>query len=145
MSKLVTELRIINADVTLFDTDCCYQIPLYQRSYAWEDKQIIQMIEDIMDIAPNANYYIGSLIVSRRDNNVFEVIDGQQRLTTLFLLLNYCLEKEVKASLSFACRSRSNYTLKNIKQIITDDLGKLDPDKFEQSIIKGIKAIRDKR
>ena len=79
MRELVTELRIISAGENIFDSDIEYTIPLYQRAYAWEDKQLIQLVEDISDVSDDANYYIGSLIVSRQGNK-FEVVDGQQRL-----------------------------------------------------------------
>lgn len=46
MSELVTELRVIGTDSNIFDTDMNYVIPLYQRAYAWEDKQLIQLVED---------------------------------------------------------------------------------------------------
>ena len=44
MSELVTELRVIDTDSNIFDTDMNYVIPLYQRAYAWEDKQLIQLV-----------------------------------------------------------------------------------------------------
>ena len=68
MSDLVTELHIVGDDNNIFDTDMEYIIPLYQRAYAWEDKQLVQLIEDINDVADDANYYIGALIVSRQGN-----------------------------------------------------------------------------
>ena len=78
MSKLVTELHIIGENGNMFDTDMEYIIPLYQRAYAWEDKQLTQLIEDINDVAEDSNYYIGSLIVSKQFGR-YEVVDGQQR------------------------------------------------------------------
>ena len=84
---MVTELRIINNEKNIF-TDEHYIVPLYQRGYAWEEEHIVQLIDDIMDVPMDGQYYIGSLIVHRR-KDAFEVIDGQQRLTTLFLLLKY--------------------------------------------------------
>ena len=104
MSDLVTELHIVCDDNNIFDTDMEYIIPLYQRAYTWEDKQLVQLIEDINDVAADANYYIGALIVSRQGNK-FEVVDGQQRLTSLYLLLN-CLGYEVQNTLTFACRDK---------------------------------------
>ena len=108
MRELVTELRIVGSETNIFDTDIEYTIPLYQRAYAWENKQLIQLVEDISDVSDDANYYIGALIVSRQGNK-FEVVDGQQRLTSLYLLLN-CLGLDVKNSLTFAYRDKSNYT-----------------------------------
>lgn len=139
MNRLVTELHIIGDDNNIFDTDMEYTIPLYQRAYAWEDKQLVQLIEDIQDVAENTNYYIGSLIVSKQAGK-YEVVDGQQRLTSLFLLLN-CLGEKVNPTLTFECREKSNYTLKNIKKLLQEDYSKLDMDKIESSIQRGVKIL----
>lgn len=146
---MVTELRILDEERTIFDTDAHYVIPRYQRAYAWEDKEIVQLIDDINDIDTSENYYIGSLIVSRvKDKReTYEVVDGQQRLTTLFLLLQYlvakgALEGKVGQTLSFDCRSNSNYTLSNIQKVLKEKVD--DEEKVEQSILNGLKAIRQK-
>ena len=68
-----------------------YVIPMYQRNYAWEEGEITQLIQDVIDYLPKKdykarNYYIGTLVVYERPDSktsVFETIDGQQRLTTL--------------------------------------------------------------
>ncbi len=73
----------------IFDARNKYIIPLYQRNYAWGKEQIDALIQDIYEAYEkdkNSNYYIGSLVVLRRHNGDYEVIDGQQRLTTLSLL-----------------------------------------------------------
>lgn len=150
MSK-IQELHIIDNENqnNIFDTDTQYIIPLYQRGYAWEEKQLKQLIEDIYDI-PNEkqNYYIGSLIVYK-DNNKYEVIDGQQRLTSLYLLLN-CLGKKVEKNLIFECREKSNYTLDKIKEVIKSHKDKklkqienFEIDRIEASIKQGIDILLD--
>lgn len=139
MSELVTELYIASDDKNIFDTDMNYVIPLYQRAYAWEDKQLVQLIEDINDVADDSNYYIGSLIVSKQDHK-YEVVDGQQRLTSLYLLLS-CLGCEVKNTLTFACREKSNYTLRNIQELIQMNHSKLDMDRIEYGIQNGMKIL----
>jgi len=141
MTELVTELRVLDSEHNLFDTDMEYSIPLYQRAYAWEDKQLIQLIEDICDITDETNYYIGSLVVSKQDDK-YEVVDGQQRLTSLYLLMN-CLGLDVKNTLTFACREKSNYTLRNIKDLLLDDRSKLDMDRIESGIKKGIDILKE--
>ena len=71
-----------------------YLIPIYQRNYDWGEKETLQLIEDIADYAcqkSDKNYYIGSLVVFHRFKNgdeFYETIDGQQRLTTLTILMN---------------------------------------------------------
>ena len=139
MSGEVTELHIVDEDHNIFDTDVEYVIPLYQRAYAWEDRQLVQLIEDIQDVDEEASYYIGSLIVSKQSGR-YEVVDGQQRLTSLFLLLN-CLGVKVKPTLTFACRERSNYTLRNIKELLLEEQSKLDMDRIEAGIQRGVKLL----
>lgn len=139
MSSLVTELHIIGENNNIFDTEIEYIIPLYQRAYAWEDKQLTQLVEDIEDVAEDANYYIGSLIVSKQ-NGRYEVVDGQQRLTSLYLLLN-CLGIKVKPTLTFACREKSNYTLRNIEELLLENRSKLDMDRIEPGIQRGIRIL----
>ena len=139
MSGEVTELHIVDEDHNIFDTDVEYVIPLYQRAYAWEDRQLVQLIEDIHDVDEEASYYIGSLIVSKQSGR-YEVVDGQQRLTSLFLLLN-CLGVKVKPTLTFACRERSNYTLRNIKELLLEEQSKLDMDRIEAGIQRGVKIL----
>lgn len=73
----------------IFDAKNRYIIPLYQRNYAWGEVQIEALIQDIYEaynMSKTGNYYIGSLVVLKRRNGDYEVIDGQQRLTTLSLL-----------------------------------------------------------
>ncbi len=64
-----------------------YMIPLYQRNYSWGKDEIEQLIDDIYNASDNLNknYYIGSLIV-HKSKGCYEVVDGQQRLTTINIL-----------------------------------------------------------
>ncbi len=142
---MVTELRIINNEKNIF-TDEHYIVPLYQRGYAWEEEHIVQLIDDIMDVPMDGQYYIGSLIVHRR-KDAFEVIDGQQRLTTLFLLLKYLdiIQDKEHVALRFECRDKSNHTLENIDKIasgISSDQN--DDSNIQKELLGGYKIIRDK-
>ena len=71
--------------------ECFYIVPDYQREYVWTDKEVHQLLEDIgeqIDAGTTRDYFIGTVLVSPTDQkNHYEVIDGQQRLTTFFLLL----------------------------------------------------------
>ncbi len=141
MNNMITELRVLEEEKNIFDTNIDYIIPLYQRGYAWEDKQLIQLVEDICDIQGETTYYMGSLIVSKQDDK-YEVVDGQQRLTSLFLLL-HCLDIDVKPSLTFACREKSNYTLRNLQELLTENRSKLDMDRIEQGLIRGLQILKE--
>lgn len=138
----IAVLRIIDADSSIFKS-VKYSIPLYQRDYAWEEKQIVQLIEDIDDVKLGDNYYIGSLIVANHEG-VYEVVDGQQRLTTLFLLLSYLgINTGKEDALSFSCRDKSNYTLRHIRNILADERDKYDVDQLQQNIISGLNIIKE--
>src|SRR5438876_8982200 len=78
-----------------------FTIPDYQRGYAWEEQHLLDLWEDIEFLASGKKHYTGNLVLQRRDgetvqaedgsrNEVFEIVDGQQRLTTLVILLE-CL------------------------------------------------------
>ena len=76
-----------------------YQVPLYQRTYSWTEHQLERLWEDIIRLAedradnPKATHFIGSLVLAPSPSNGpagvadFLVVDGQQRLTTLSILL----------------------------------------------------------
>ncbi len=69
-------------------TDGIYTIPDYQREYDWEDEQINELIEDINEIEPNDSYFIGHMVFEgKRNGEYFTVIDGQQRITTITIML----------------------------------------------------------
>ncbi|KGQ47231.1 hypothetical protein JL12_11675 [Gallibacterium anatis 10672-6] len=92
-----------------------YIIPIYQRNYAWGRDEIELLIEDISEAQSKNkenNYYIGSLVVAKRKDS-YEVIDGQQRLTTLKLLLSY-LDQNRNINLNFEYRDESNQSLNNL-------------------------------
>lgn len=94
-SQLDPMLRTIRE---LFEgPDTSYTVPVYQRNFGWGAEQIEQLIGDIQDAIQQheASYFLGNLIVTQRGSTItdFEVIDGQQRLTTLYLLLTFLAQE----------------------------------------------------
>lgn len=85
--------RIENHKYTIEEAfrECFYIVPDYQREYVWTDKEVHQLLDDInekIDTGSSSEYFIGTVLVSPTEQkNHYEVIDGQQRLTTFFLLL----------------------------------------------------------
>jgi hypothetical protein len=64
-----------------------FRIPLYQRPYAWEEPQVRLLLDDLRDASKTGeHYHIGILSVAPGDDGVYELIDGQQRITTLALI-----------------------------------------------------------
>lgn len=62
-----------------------FTIPSYQRGYRWTEVEVEQLLSDLIDFEGPA-YYLQPIVVRRREDGGFEVVDGQQRLTTLYLL-----------------------------------------------------------
>ena len=100
----------------LLDNDK-YIIPIYQRNYAWEDKEISLLIQDLGNACQKAkdNYYIGSLVVYKRENGDFEVIDGQQRLTTLTLIMYHLSKNTFTRNVYFEHRKDSDWALEHLE------------------------------
>lgn len=99
-----------------------YSIPLYQRNFAWTDVEISQLIIDVLDsIKENRpEYFIGTLVVSNKDN-MYSIIDGQQRFTAILLIAlaiqnEYILSKTYvkNINLNFSARIRSDETLNSL-------------------------------
>lgn len=117
-------------------SDVHYEVPIYQRNYAWDSDQIEQLIEDIR--STKNDYFLGNLIVNQKENNVYEVIDGQQRLTTLFLLERYLGIAFANDALRFEARDKANRTLATLPNTnqLTDEL-------LSSEIKEGYKIIDD--
>lgn len=68
-----------------------FEIPKYQRGYAWEKQNVRDLFDDIVEsIESNSNHYIGTIVLSKSedDDEKYYVVDGQQRITTITLLIN---------------------------------------------------------
>ena len=78
-----------------------FLIPEYQRPYAWTDDQVLTLFEDLVEYTNNQNessYFLGCIVSFSNENKEQEIIDGQQRITTLFLLLRAIHRKLQKMS-----------------------------------------------
>ncbi|GHU02173.1 hypothetical protein FACS1894147_03490 [Spirochaetia bacterium] len=67
-----------------------FEIPKYQRGYAWENQNIDDLFEDINEaVSSQSNHYIGTIVLSKDklDKNKFYIVDGQQRVTTVSLII----------------------------------------------------------
>nr|WP_314402375.1 DUF262 domain-containing HNH endonuclease family protein [uncultured Aggregatibacter sp.] len=124
-NKYVKPLKING----LLDNDK-YIIPIYQRNYAWEDKEISLLIQDLGNACQKSkdNYYIGSLVVYKRENGDFEVIDGQQRLTTLTLIMHHLFKNGFTRNVYFEHRKNSDWALDHLE--LKDDI----PSVFKKAL-----------
>lgn len=106
--------RLLNED--------SYAIPLYQRNFAWTYDEIEQLLNDVADAfqEQRENYYIGTLVVNE-ENDLFKIIDGQQRTTALNLIAlalkhEFGFDRLKAVNLTFPARKKSN---ENIQKLFT--------------------------
>jgi hypothetical protein len=133
----------------LLNENTNYIIPIYQRNYSWRDIQIEQLLQDVWDKYkdnPKSYYYIGTLIVDEH-NNSFEIIDGQQRYTTI-ILINAILHKVFtnsntidKSNLKFDARPEVENFINQVYNTGYDEFK--NPQELEcQNINSALKIIK---
>lgn len=149
----------------MLDGTAHYLIPMYQRNFAWGNDEIEQLITDIIDAQINSrtssshkNYYLGTLVVFERPepsskHKVFEVIDGQQRFTTLSLLIiylkhyfasndsNYDMSWYEAQNIEFESRPKSTQTLNLLLNGNLENHQHFNQDGLNPAIINGYKSI----
>ena len=118
--------RLLNEDT--------YAIPLYQRNFAWTYDEIEQLLNDVADAFQENrdNYYIGTLVVNK-ENDIFKIIDGQQRTTALNLIAlalkhEFGFDRLKAVNLNFPARKKSNKNIQDLfdkKKILEDDENEL--------------------
>jgi uncharacterized protein with ParB-like and HNH nuclease domain len=107
-----------------------YIIPNYQREYVWEEDNVKQFFDDIYESfgdyesSVSEDYFIGSIIVCERAKNLYDVIDGQQRITTIFLFLSAIKHQFAKLD-SNTYQGYINQINNSLSSIDTDDEGDL--------------------
>ncbi len=131
-------------------------IPVYQRPYVWNEIQIRKLLEDIRDSCSLGKaYYVGNIYVTERRDcpGSYDVIDGQQRFTTFWLISLYFLKrgsvlkeyiqtdkKEIR--LSFDIRTEViNYLSGLVNELRSSEDRNLDNEEFLKYIARGIKTI----
>lgn len=114
--------------------ECKFYVPSYQRGYRWNKQQVIDLLEDIWEFSQKNElkkdefYCLQPIVVKKMDGleEKWEVIDGQQRLTTIYIILTYIKQNILpKAattfSLEFETRKGSELFLKNIDEERKDE------------------------
>lgn len=164
MKELKNELEECSINDIYFSNkgaSVLYKIPIYQRNYAWKREEIEALIKDVYDSLGKDVYYIGTLVTYKRDENIFEVIDGQQRLTTIYIILKALGIETVSNRLTYSARKVSAETIEKLpkfgeeydlgirngfdyakdalKEIVGDN--KADIDKFKEYFLHKVHII----
>ena len=128
------------------NVDSYYQIPDYQRPYSWTDKQISDLWEDLYAAmeAEDPSYFLGPIILIQKPDGYYEVVDGQQRLTTLTIL--FCVvrdlyEKEIRKRDSRLAERIVNSIISNVDK---EDRLKLitqakSQNEFKEEVLKEVR------
>ncbi len=129
MNKFITEqmtIELLQKDRSQFI------VPPYQRPYVWEDEEVLKLLEDIYDSAftyKRPQYFIGNVFVTKTGDRSFDIIDGQQRFTTLWLTalafrqigikteFSSFIGTENALSINFAIRKEVEQYLKSLLQV----------------------------
>lgn len=164
MSKIETRTiaTICNEENTL--RNCKFVIKDYQRGYRWESKQILELLNDINEFETNSSfipkYCMQPLVVKKIDESItsrslndfiapkdsqiktienkqtYELIDGQQRLTTALLILSRCNQKVLPYSIHYSLfRKIDEYYINNAIETIDNWF-----NKYEELVIDNIKS-----
>ena len=92
-------------------------VPAYQRGYRWKE-EVSMLLNDINEIPEVQNYSLQPIVVKNLGGNKYELIDGQQRLTTIFLILkyikNFLPKSQTKFTIDYETRTNSRNFLESI-------------------------------
>ncbi len=147
MSKSDLPLKNMTIGEIYNGAKATYEVPIYQRNYAWQKDEIATLIQDVYDslISNKETYYIGTLVSFHRGDSVYEVIDGQQRLTTINLVLK-ALGVELNNKLTYRARKKSNDSIETIPHFNIDekDTGIVNGFKYTGDAIKEIVPENEK-
>ncbi|MCH7400069.1 DUF262 domain-containing protein [Belliella sp. DSM 107340] len=128
-----------------------FLVEKYQRGYKWGLQQVYELLTDIYDFERGgieSFYCLQPVVVKTISENTFELIDGQQRLTTIFLILR-CLNEDIY-TLSYKTRDSSEVFLKDITNLdlvidldLEEDINKIITPKLQNSWISFTKKVSE--
>ncbi len=103
-------------------------VPSYQRGYRWRDQEVGDLLGDIWDFKQNskgAKFYCLQPVVVQKEGDRYRVIDGQQRLTTIFLITQF-LEGKSHFKIAYQTRPQSVEFLESIDQQNSEQTTNID-------------------
>ena len=118
-----------------------FLIPSYQRGYRWDNKEVKELLEDINEFMldkKDSGFYCLQPIVVKEDKSKYRIIDGQQRLTTIFLIIKYLKDKSY-FKIEYETREKSFNFLDEIKNKADNSADNIDFYYF----LNAYKCIKD--
>ena len=125
MAEIKLETRLVG------DITGEFYVPSYQRGYRWGKDEVTRLLDDIYSLNEQhdqkKNYCLQPIVVRQREDGMYELIDGQQRLTTLYLIYKFMFAQaqgflsDAKFKLSYETREKSKEFLENIDLSLKED------------------------
>ncbi len=116
ISEIYTPWKIGSGEIKGYKK---FRIPIYQRLYEWEDEQLLGLLEDMKVYFKDAEgedpYYLGMMTVSPSKDEVADLVDGQQRFTTM-MLLGIAMRNECNEWNNFTTIDRLSFTARDADQ-----------------------------
>ena len=130
--------------------DYLFQIPVFQRPYAWTTEEANELLDDLlfsMDRDEQEPYFLGSIVLIKEDNPDSQVVDGQQRLTTLTMLLcslRELADGDVKSLIDGRIRQKPD-PLIGAREVVRVELRRQDQSFFHRYVQSegGIQSLLD--
>lgn len=86
----------------LFNADRIFKIPNYQRTYTWQEENLKDFLDDLVNQRGNKSYFLGTFLFHnqnrRGDYEILDIVDGQQRLTTIIIFTKVLIERLLELS-----------------------------------------------
>lgn len=135
--------------------DICFEIHAYQRGYRWGEEHVLQMLKDFsLAIADNrdkpaseqVSYYLQPVVLRASGDSTYELIDGQQRLTTLWILCNSAVAKDCRLgktmpNFTLSYKTKGNNTEFLDKLIKAENLTPQSVD--QENLLRAYRVIND--
>lgn len=129
----------------------CFHVPDYQRSYSWKSENIDEFLDDLFNVVhstqADAHHFLGAVTMAKRDeqHDAVDLIDGQQRMTTIFLFLYVILGQYRSARFVDKAAGRADELLRKLAYLNDDGertgsrlvLGEFNRAFFDEFIIDG--------
>lgn len=128
-----------------------FHVPAYQRSYAWEDEHVNSLLADINDAirSKEQEYFLGSIVITGPLDRRYDVVDGQQRLTTVSLLIGAIRDKFAAEGDDEAATSVRNDFLASVDRKTKEREPKLTLNEVDnelyQELIEGAQEVDESK
>jgi uncharacterized protein with ParB-like and HNH nuclease domain len=116
-----------------------FYVPAYQRGYRWKE-EVKMLLNDIQEIEEGKNYSLQPIVVRKIGDRRFELIDGQQRLTTIFLIFRYMKQLNLPFQVNFSMEYETRTDSKLFLESIDADTFHKEPHNIDEYFI--IEAYR---